>query len=74
MAEDELARAAAWLERTQGVRLAPEALREATATAERLGALAGTATKALPFEAEPSGVFVVRRRLTRGPNAPGGKP
>ena len=73
MADDELARAAAWLEQVQGVRLVPESLREATATAERLGALAGTATEALPFEAEPSGFFVVHRRLTRATNAPGSK-
>ena len=65
MADDDLAQLAAWLERVQRVRLAPERVREPAASAERLGTLAGAATRALPFEAEPSGFFVVHRRLTR---------
>lgn len=69
MVDDEAAKAAAWLERIQGVRLDPARVREPAATAERIGNLASAADTALPFGAEPSGLALVRARLRRGAGA-----
>ena len=65
MADDEAARAAAWLERIQGVKLDPARVREPAATAERIGNLASAADTAFPFGAEPSGYSLAQARLRR---------
>jgi len=69
MADDEAAKAAAWLERMQNVRLDPVRVREPAATAQRIGRLAGAADSAFPFGAEPSGLALVQARLRRGAGA-----
>jgi hypothetical protein len=67
MADEDPYAPAAWLEETQGVRLAPERLREAVKVARRLGAMADAADSALPFGAEPSGFAPAQSRLaTKG--------
>lgn len=50
---------AEWAKRYQDLGLPAGELASAAATAERLGAIAGRANADLPFEAEPSGFFVV---------------
>lgn len=69
MADDEAARAAAWLERMQDVRLDPARVREPAATAQRIGRLAGAADSALPFGAEPSGFALAQAQLRRSGGA-----
>jgi len=69
MADDEAAKAAAWLERMQDVRLDPPRVREPAATAERIGRLTDAAGTALPFGAEPSGFILAQARLRRGAGA-----